>query len=123
MDMPAEGSEPAPAAAAADRGGGTEVTGAKTAAVPVGSTVPDLVMLDAVALSRAIHTKQVSCCEVMKAHLDHIERVNPSANAIVSLRPRTTLMAEVQERDNQLARGQTLGWMHGFPHAVKDLAA
>jgi amidase len=103
--------------------GRAEVADAETAAVRAGWVAPDLVMLDAVALSRAIHAKQVSCCEVMKAHLDHIERVNPSANAIVSLRPHAALMAEAQERDDQLARGQTLGWMHGFPHAVKDLAA
>jgi amidase len=80
-------------------------------------------MLDAVELSRAIHAKRVSCREVMEAHLDHIGRVNPGANAIVSLRPREALMAEARERDDRLARGETTGWMHGFPHAVKDLAA
>ena len=31
-------------------------------------------------------------------------------------------MAQAAERDGQLARGEYLGWMHGFPHAVEDLA-
>ena len=34
-------------------------------------------MMDALALSRAIKSKQVSCVEVMNATLDHIERLNP----------------------------------------------
>src|SRR5207237_2244428 len=68
-------------------------------------------------------TKRVSCAEVMTAYLDHIARFNPKVNAIVSLRDRADLMKEARERDAQLARGQNMGWMHGFPHAVKDLAA
>jgi amidase len=49
---------------------------------------PDIVMLDAVALSSAIHTRQLSCVEVMIAYLDHIERLNPKVNAIVALEDR-----------------------------------
>ena len=45
----------------------------------------DVVMLDAGALSNAIHTRQLSCVEVMTAYLDHIERLNPKVNAIVAL--------------------------------------
>ena len=81
----------------------------------------EIVSLDAVALSRAIKTKQVSCVEVMTAYLDHIERLNPRVNAIVSLQPRADLLEQAGTRDVQLARGEHLGWMHGFPHAVKDL--
>jgi len=79
-------------------------------------------MMDAVALSRAIQSRQVSCVEVMAAYLDHIERVNPLVNAIVSLQDRSDLVQQAQERDSQLARGECLGWMHGFPQAVKDLS-
>jgi amidase len=67
-------------------------------------------------------TKQVSCREVMATFLDHIDRFNPQVNAIVSLQPHHTLLAEAEERDRELARGQRRGWTHGFPHAVKDLA-
>jgi amidase len=87
------------------------------------NTTREIVMLDALALSRAIRLKQVSCLEVMKAYLDHIEQLNPRVNAIVSMRDRGELIAEAQNRDAQLARGDYLGWMHGFPQAIKDLEA
>jgi amidase len=84
--------------------------------------MPELVSLNAVELSQKIHAKQVSCVEVMHAYLAHIERYNPKVNAIVSLQPADLLLQQAKERDAQLARGESLGWMHGFPHAVKDLA-
>ncbi len=83
----------------------------------------ELVALDAVALSAAIRSKRVSCAEVMSAYLDHIERLNPRVNAIVSLQDRSLLMKQAHNRDEQLSRGEYLGWMHGFPHAIKDLEA
>jgi amidase len=73
-------------------------------------------------LSRAIHLKQVSCQEVMQATLDRMARINPQFNAIVSLQAPEVLMAQARERDAQLARGESMGWMHGMPQAVKDLA-
>ncbi|MGV8081914.1 MAG: amidase [Syntrophales bacterium] len=78
--------------------------------------------MDAVDLSRAIREKQVSCREVMEAFLDRIDRLNPEVNAIVSLQDREGLLRQADERDRQLARGEYLGWMHGFPQAPKDLA-
>jgi amidase len=49
----------------------------------------DIVLMDAVALSSAIHSRQVSCVEVMTAYLDHIDKLNPKVNAIVALRKRS----------------------------------
>lgn len=82
----------------------------------------DIVALDALALSAAIRSRRVSCREVMTAYLDRIERVDPGYNAIVSLQPRETLLAQADERDARLARGRWLGWMHGMPQAIKDLS-
>ena len=82
--------------------------------------ISDIVLMDGVGLSHAIKSKQVSCVEVMTAYLDHIEIFNPQVNAIVSMQPREASLAQANERDAQLARGEYLGWMHGFPHAVKD---
>jgi amidase len=81
----------------------------------------DITALDASALARAILERRVSCSEVMRAYLERIAALNPRHNAIVSLRGEDALVAEADERDAQLARGQSLGWMHGFPLAVKDL--
>src|SRR6266849_5230720 len=81
----------------------------------------DIVMMDAVALASTIRSRQVSCAEVMTAYLDHIDRLNPEVNAIVALQDRAGLLAQARERDAQLARGDALGPLHGFPQAVKDL--
>ncbi|MDO8434165.1 MAG: amidase [Candidatus Binatus sp.] len=83
--------------------------------------IPEIVRLDALALSSAIKSRRISCAEVMSAYLGHIERINPRVSAIVSMRGRDELMAEAKGRDAQIARGEYLGWMHGFPHAIKDL--
>lgn len=80
---------------------------------------PDTSALD---LSRAIHLRQVSCLEVMQSTLDRIAQLNPQSNAIVSLQEPERLMAQARERDAQLAQGQSMGWMHGMPQAIKDLA-
>ncbi len=70
-----------------------------------------------------IRERQVSAREVMKAFLDYIDAVNPRVNAIVSLRPRAELLAEAEEADRAVARGDALGPLHGLPQAIKDLAA
>jgi amidase len=82
---------------------------------------PDIVAMDARRLSEAIHAREVSCVEVMTAYLDQIERVNPQVNAIVSLEPRESLLGQARARDEALARGASMGWLHGIPQAVKDL--
>ena len=83
--------------------------------------VRDIVELDAIALSSAIKSRRVSCVEVMNAYLDHIDRMNPRVNAIVSLQNRDDSLKQAKNRDEQLARGEYLGAMHGFPQAIKDL--
>src|SRR5215471_11830478 len=92
------------------------------AAANTATAFPELVSLNALDFSQKIRSKQVSCVEAMQTYLAHIDRFNPKVNAIVSLQPADVLLQQAKERDAQLARGETLGWMHGFPHAVKDLA-
>jgi amidase len=74
------------------------------------------------ALSCSIQSKQVSCREVMAATLARIAQVNPRVNAIVSLRDADELLKEAERYDALLAQGQSMGWMHGLPQAIKDLA-
>ena len=91
-----------------------------------GSRRMEISELQAHALSDAIRTRQVSCREVMQATLARIAIVNPIHNAIVSLRDGDALLREADERDAQLTRGATpagpIGWMHGMPQAIKDMA-
>jgi amidase len=78
--------------------------------------------LDAHALSSAIHGRQLSCREVMQAYLARIHRLNPRLNAIVNLAPDAALLRQADERDAELARGASRGFMHGMPQAIKDTA-
>ena len=73
-------------------------------------------------LSHQLHSKVWSCQSVMQATLELIAQVNPTVNAIVSLRPQDELMAQAAHYDTLLASGQSMGWMHGIPQAIKDLA-
>jgi amidase len=89
---------------------------------PAAAGASEIVMMDAVPLAATIASRQVSCLEVMTAYLDHIDKLNPKVNAIVALQDRAGLLAQARERDAQLARGEAMGPLHGFPQAVKDLA-
>ena len=80
----------------------------------------DLCFLTATELTHMIRNKDVSCREVMQAHLDQIDRVNPRVNAIVTLLPDAGL-AGADAADQALARGEELGPLSGLPIAHKDL--
>ena len=78
--------------------------------------------LSASELSQAIHNKTHSCVEVMDAYLKRIALINPTYNAIISLRDQSELLAEAKTHDNMLAAGKSKGWLHGIPQAIKDLS-
>jgi len=81
----------------------------------------DLCFLSAVELADRIRRRELSAREVMTAHLDRIERVNPSINAIVSMLPPEQCLAAADGADRQVASGGDLGPLHGLPTAFKDL--
>jgi amidase len=83
-------------------------------------TTREIVMLDALALSRAIRFKEVSCLEIMKAYLDHIEQLNPGVIATVSMRGRGELIAEAKDRDRQQVE-TTWGGCMAFRRRQKTL--
>lgn len=78
--------------------------------------------LSAVELSRAIASKELSCVKVMEDTLEHIATLNPTLNAIVAMADAEQLIAQAHLADEALKRGEYWGWMHGIPHAIKDLA-
>jgi len=82
----------------------------------------ELTALDACALSQAIHRREVPAREVMRAYLARIDALNPKVNALVGLLPHDGLLALADERDAMLAQGRSMGWMHGFPMAIKELS-
>lgn len=87
-----------------------------------GNLPSDITDFSASDLSVAIREKQTSCVEVMQAYLNRIHRYNPVYNAIVSMVNDDELMKQAQKADQALARNEYWGWMHGMPHAIKDLA-
>lgn len=82
----------------------------------------EIVSMDACALSRAIHERKVSCVEVADAFLTQIDRINPKVNAIVAMTDRDEVRKLAAERDAQLDRNQSMGPLHGFPQAPKDIS-
>lgn len=76
--------------------------------------------LSASQLSDCIHSRQASCVEVMNAYLDRIDRLNPAYNAIVNLASRDGLLEQAATCDKELAGGESRGWLHGIPQAIKD---
>ena len=82
----------------------------------------EITKMSASELSRAIKAREVTCVQVMQAYLQRIHRYNPLYNAIVSLVDDAELLGQAEQADSALQKGEYWGWMHGMPHAVKDLA-
>jgi amidase len=73
----------------------------------------------AVELATMIRDREVSSREVVQAHLDRVEQVNPHLNAIVRLLPDQALAA-ADAADQAVADGGSLGPLHGVPVTVKE---
>ena len=78
----------------------------------------ELIYSDAMKLAELIRTREVSPVEVIKAHLDRIEAVNPRVNAIVTIAD--SALHSAQEAEAAVLRGDELGLLHGVPFTVKD---
>jgi len=68
----------------------------------------------------ALRRREISSAELTAAALQRIERLNPSTNSM------QTVMADAareqaKQADEELARGEDRGPLHGIPVAVKDL--
>jgi amidase len=87
-------------------------------------TSHELCFLTAAELARRIRRRDLSCEEVMRAHIDQIQRVNPSVNAIVTFVPEQALAAALAA-DAALARREApapeAAPLYGLPVAHKDL--
>ena len=79
----------------------------------------EIVFASAKAMARAVREKEVSAVELVEAHLGRIEEVNPALNAVVMLAA-DRAREEAAEADAALARGESLGALHGVPFTLKD---
>ncbi len=79
----------------------------------------ELCFLTATEMARLLGRRELSAVEVMNAHLAMIERINPRVNAIVTLVAEQAAQ-DARLADDKLARGETVGPLHGLPVAHKD---
>jgi len=74
---------------------------------------------EASTLAEMIRNKEISSVEVVQAHLDRIEAINPRINAIVTLMGEQALK-DAAAADKAVAAGKKLGPLHGVPFSIKD---
>jgi aspartyl-tRNA(Asn)/glutamyl-tRNA(Gln) amidotransferase subunit A len=79
-----------------------------------------LVSLDASEIRRSVAAREVSCEEVLRAHLDRIATVEPSVDAFLLVAPERAL-DRARRLDTALAAGAPAPPLAGVPLAVKDV--
>lgn len=79
----------------------------------------DMIRRSAASTGRAIRAGEVSSVEVVRAHLERIDAVNPRLNAVVQT-SRDSALEWAREADAVLARGMVWGPLHGVPMTIKD---
>jgi amidase len=82
----------------------------------------DLCFRPATELAGLLRSREISARELLDAHLDRIERLDPSVNAIVTL-DAPGARAAADAADAALAAGEPVGPLHGLPVAHKDTHA
>ena len=80
----------------------------------------DLAYLSVAEASRLIRSRALSPIEYTQALLDRIGALDPAYNAFLLVMPDSAL-AEAEAAEQEIARGQWRGPLHGMPYAVKDI--
>ena len=70
-------------------------------------------------MAALIQAGEISSRELVKAHLERIEKINPRLNAAVEIF-RDRALKGAAEADAILAKGGSRGALHGVPFSVKD---
>lgn len=78
----------------------------------------DIHFLDATELAARIRSGRLTSVEVVQAHLDRIDAIDPKINAIVTVNENA--LAEARAADEAIAAGLEVGPLHGVPFTVKD---
>jgi amidase len=80
----------------------------------------DLTYRSARELAGLLRSREISAREVVQAHLERIEAVDPAINSVVTLCADRAL-DEARAADERLAYGADVGPLHGLPVAHKDV--
>ena len=81
----------------------------------------EICFMTATEMVQRLRSKELSCRELMEAHLAQIERVNPTVNAIVTQISSDEALALADASDEALMQDKIIGPLHGLPIAHKDL--
>src|SRR6266567_6342240 len=92
---------------------------ADTPKATAGSPYEELDFASALRAAEAIRKKEVSSVELTQRIFERIDRYNPKLNAFV-YQLREDALTRAKKADEALARGQSLGPLHGVPVHVKE---
>ena len=79
----------------------------------------DICYLSATELAAKIRDRTLSPVEVVKAHLERIDAINPKMNAIVIFAK--DALDKAKEAEEAVMQGAELGPLHGVPYTLKGL--
>ncbi|NMH88671.1 amidase [Flavivirga algicola] len=79
-----------------------------------------IVFKSATEITKLIRDRKVSCVEVVKQFLDHIEKYNKTIHAVTDIKDYNDIVLEAKTKDVLLSNGKVLGPLHGLPITVKD---
>ena len=78
----------------------------------------EILYADATVLAERIRIRDLSPVDVVKAHLERIDAINPKLNAIVTLVDGA--MEQATSAETAIMRGESRGPLHGVPFTIKD---
>ena len=84
--------------------------------------VEELAYADITTLSSLIRTGKVTCVELAQLSLDRLAGIDESLTCVVTLMPERAL-EQAAALDQELARGNWRGPLHGIPWGAKDILA
>ena len=80
----------------------------------------DILELNLTELSRLVGARELSSFEAVSAALARLEKLEGQLNAFITVL-RDSALAEAKTADQQIARGQYRGPLHGVPLTIKDM--
>ncbi len=70
-------------------------------------------------MARMVRDKKISPVELVQAHLDRIEQLNPQLNALISV-DSTRALDAARKAEAAVMQGAALGPLHGVPVTIKS---
>ncbi|MGA8029662.1 MAG: amidase family protein [Bryobacteraceae bacterium] len=70
-------------------------------------------------MAKMIRAREISSLELITKHLEQIQRINPSINAVVELLA-DSAVSDAKAADARLNSGEICGPLHGVPFSIKD---